>query len=398
MLRGKKIIIGITGSIAAYKSCLIIRQLIKEGAEVQVVITPSGKEFITPITLSALTHNPVISDFFSQRDGTWHSHVSLGLWADLMLIAPCTASSIAKMANGIADNMLITTYLSMKAPVFIAPAMDLDMYAHKSTQRNLNILKSFGNQIIEPASGYLASGLEGKGRMAEPSIIVDSIKQYIAKYSKAKDLMGKKILITAGPTYEKIDPVRFIGNYSSGKMGFALAEECLHRGANVVLISGPVALTCSERIKRINVESSEEMYDIAMNEFSMVDAAILCAAVADFKPKESYSTKIKRKQFNLSLELTPTKDIAAALGEKKKNQKIIAFALETNDEEINARTKLEKKKADFIVLNSTRIPNTTFQSDYNQISIISKNGKEDYEKKSKKDVANDIINKLVSIL
>lgn len=397
MLRGKKIIIGITGSIAAYKSCLIIRQLIKEGAEVQVVITPSGKEFITPITLSALTHNPVISDFFSQRDGTWHSHVSLGLWADLMLIAPCTASSIAKMANGIADNMLITTYLSMKAPVFIAPAMDLDMYAHKSTQRNLNILKSFGNQIIEPASGYLASGLEGKGRMAEPSIIVDSIKQYIAKYSKAKDLMGKKILITAGPTYEKIDPVRFIGNYSSGKMGFALAEECLHRGANVVLISGPVALTCSERIKRINVESSEEMYDIAMNEFSMVDAAILCAAVADFKPKESYSTKIKRKQFNLSLELTPTKDIAAALGEKKKNQKIIAFALETNDEEINARTKLEKKKADFIVLNSTRIPNTTFQSDYNQISIISKNGKEDYEKKSKKDVASDIINKLVSI-
>lgn len=398
MLRGKKIIIGITGSIAAYKSCLIIRQLIKEGAEVQVVITPSGKEFITPITLSALTHNPVISDFFSQRDGTWHSHVSLGLWADLMLIAPCTASSIAKMANGIADNMLITTYLSMKAPVFIAPAMDLDMYAHKSTQRNLNILKSFGNQIIEPASGYLASGLEGKGRMAEPSIIVDSIKQYIAKYSKAKDLMGKKILITAGPTYEKIDPVRFIGNYSSGKMGFALADECLHRGANVVLISGPVALTCSERIKRINVESSEEMYDIAMNEFSMVDAAILCAAVADFKPKESYSTKIKRKQFNLSLELTPTKDIAAALGEKKKNQKIIAFALETNDEEINARTKLEKKKADFIVLNSTRIPNTTFQSDYNQISIISKNGKEDYEKKSKKDVASDIINKLVSIL
>lgn len=398
MLRGKKIIIGITGSIAAYKSCLIIRQLIKEGAEVQVVITPSGKEFITPITLSALTHNPVISDFFSQRDGTWHSHVSLGLWADLMLIAPCTASSIAKMANGIADNMLITTYLSMKAPVFIAPAMDLDMYAHKSTQRNLNILKSFGNQIIEPASGYLASGLEGKGRMAEPSIIVDSIKQYIAKYSKAKDLMGKKILITAGPTYEKIDPVRFIGNYSSGKMGFALAEECLHRGANVVLISGPVALTCSERIKRINVESSEEMYDIAMNEFSMVDAAILCAAVADFKPKESYSTKIKRKQFNLSLELTPTKDIAAALGEKKKNQKIIAFALETNDEEINARTKLEKKKADFIVLNSTRIPNTTFQSDYNQISIILKNGKEDYEKKSKKDVASDIINKLVSIL
>ena len=372
--------------------------MIKEGAEVQVVITPSGKEFITPITLSALTHNPVISDFFSQRDGTWHSHVSLGLWADLMLIAPCTASSIAKMANGIADNMLITTYLSMKAPVFIAPAMDLDMYAHKSTQRNLNILKSFGNQIIEPASGYLASGLEGKGRMAEPSIIVDSIKQYIAKYSKAKDLMGKKILITAGPTYEKIDPVRFIGNYSSGKMGFALAEECLHRGANVVLISGPVALTCSERIKRINVESSEEMYDIAMNEFSMVDAAILCAAVADFKPKESYSTKIKRKQFNLSLELTPTKDIAAALGEKKKNQKIIAFALETNDEEINARTKLEKKKADFIVLNSTRIPNTTFQSDYNQISIISKNGKEDYEKKSKKDVASDIINKLVSIL
>lgn len=294
MLKGKKIVLGITGSIAAYKACLIIRGLIKQGAEVQTVITPAGKEFITPITLSALTHKPVISEFFSQRDGTWNSHVDIGLWADAMLIAPCTASTLGKMANGIADNMLITTYLSMKAPVFIAPAMDLDMYAHPSTQQNLKRLQSYGNIIIEPQSGFLASGLEGKGRMEEPDAIVKVLDEF---FEEDKDsLFGKKIMITAGPTYEKIDPVRFIGNYSSGKMGFALAEECARRGADVTLISGPVSLECSKRIKRINIESCSEMYNAAVNEFKDCDAAILCAAVADFRPKSVADNKIKREK------------------------------------------------------------------------------------------------------
>ena len=282
MLKGKKIVLGITGSIAAYKSCLIIRGLIKRGAEVQVVITPAGKEFITSITLSALTHKPVVSEFFSQRDGTWNSHVDLGLWADAMLIAPCTASTMGKMAHGIADNMLITTYLSMKAPVFVAPAMDLDMYKHPSTQANMETLKSYGNHIIEPEVGFLASGLEGKGRMEEPDIIVN----YLDRYFEEKDLLGKKIMITAGPTYEKIDPVRFVGNYSSGKMGFALAEECAKRGAEVTLIAGPVGLTCSHDIQRIDVESCEEMYQACTKAFETTDAAILCAAVADFRPSE----------------------------------------------------------------------------------------------------------------
>ncbi len=291
MLKGKKIVLGITGSIAAYKACYIIRGLIKKGAEVQVVITPAGKEFITPITLSALTQKPVISDFFSQRDGTWHSHVALGLWADAMIIAPCTASSLGKMANGIADNMLITTYLSMKAPVFIAPAMDLDMYAHPTTQQNIEKLKSFGNMFIEPQSGYLASGLEGKGRMEEPDVIVNRIESYFR--GGEKDLEGKNIMITAGPTYEKIDPVRFIGNYSSGKMGFALAEECARRGAKVTLIAGPVSIsTNSTNIKRIDVESCEEMYCTAIECFKDMDAAILCAAVADFKPEIIAEKKI----------------------------------------------------------------------------------------------------------
>ena len=257
MIAGKKIVLGITGSIAAYKACLIIRGLIKRGAEVQVVITPAGKEFITPVTLSALTHKPVISEFFSQRDGSWHSHVDLGLWADAMLIAPCTASTLGKMAHGIADNMLITTYLSMKAPVFIAPAMDLDMYSHPATQENLRTLIGYGNHVIEPGCGFLASGLEGKGRMEEPENIIQALEDF---FQAQQDLRGKKILITAGPTYEKIDPVRFIGNYSSGKMGFALAEECAKRGAEVTLIAGPVALSCSSGIHRVNVESCQEMY------------------------------------------------------------------------------------------------------------------------------------------
>ena len=403
MLKGKKIVLGITGSIAAYKSCLIIRELIKSGAEVQVVITPAGKEFITPITLSALTHKPVVSEFFSQKDGTWNSHVDLGLWADAMVIAPCTAATLGKMANGVADNMLLTTYLSMKAPVFIAPAMDLDMYKHPSTQKNIRTLRSFGNHIIEPGSGFLASGLEGKGRMEEPENIVKALADFFSTSSESQsyieDLKGKKILITAGPTYEKIDPVRFIGNYSSGKMGFALAEECSRRGAKIVLVAGPVSLTCSESIQRVDVESCKEMYEAAVGEFPHCDAAILCAAVADFRPEEIAEQKIKRVGDDLLLKLKPTQDIAATIGTMKgEEQRIVAFALETNEEESNAQRKLEKKNADFIVLNSTRIPGTTFQADDNQITIINKEGKKTYAKKPKTEVARDIINELVSIL
>ena len=410
MLKGKKIVLGITGSIAAYKSCLIIRGLVKRGAEVQVVITPAGKEFITPVTLSALTHKPVISDFFAQRDGTWHSHVDLGLWADAMLIAPCTASSLGKMANAVADNMLITTYLSMKAPVFIAPAMDLDMYRHPATQHNLETLRSYGNHIIEPGSGFLASGLEGKGRMEEPENIISALDTFFeqaegghtadkradGRSSAAQPLAGRHILITAGPTYEKIDPVRFIGNYSSGKMGFALAEECRRRGARVTLITGPVALQCHPDIERIDVESCEEMYHAATEAFPHCNIAILCAAVADFKPATVADQKIKRGKDGLHIDLLPTQDIAAALGKMKTSrQKLVAFALETNNEVHNAEEKLRKKNADLIVLNSTRIPDTTFGSDNNQIAIISRDGRRrDFPKKNKHEVAKDIVDSL----
>ena len=396
MLKGKKIVLGITGSIAAYKSCLIIRELVKRGAEVQVVITPAGKEFITPITLSALTQKPVISDFFSQRDGTWHSHVALGLWADAMLIAPCTASTLGKMANGIADNMLITTYLSMKAPVFIAPAMDLDMYAHPTTQQNMERLKGFGNHIIEPQSGFLASGLEGKGRMEDPEKIVAALDMFFEK----KDLLGKHIMITAGPTYEKIDPVRFIGNYSSGKMGFALAEECARRGAEVTLIAGPVNVQCTmNNVQRIDVESCQQMHDAVIENFPQMDAAILCAAVADFRPAEVAGQKIKRVGQTMDIHLVPNPDIAAELGRMKRaDQVMVGFALETNDEQQNAQHKLEKKNLDFIVLNSLRNEGTCFKSDENQVSIISRDAKHDYEKKPKADVARDIIDELAARL
>ena len=397
MLKGKKIVLGITGSIAAYKACYIIRGLIKAGAEVQVVITPAGKEFITPITLSALTQKPVISDFFAQRDGSWHSHVALGLWADAMLIAPCTASTLGKMANGVADNMLITTYLSMKAPVFIAPAMDLDMYQHPTTQENMKKLQSFGNQIIEPQSGFLASGLEGKGRMEEPEKIVEYLDKALDNNAP---LRGNRIMITAGPTYEKIDPVRFIGNYSSGKMGFALAEECARQGAEVELIAGPVALTTNHPlIHRTNVESCEEMYQAATRLFDSCQAAILCAAVADFCPETIATEKIKREKDDLVIRLKPTHDIAAELGKMKRNdQRLIGFALETNDELQNAQGKLERKNFDFIVLNSLRHEGTCFQSDENQISIISRQGQKDYERKPKSEVATDIILELARIM
>ncbi|UKK52092.1 bifunctional phosphopantothenoylcysteine decarboxylase/phosphopantothenate--cysteine ligase CoaBC [Prevotella sp. E13-17] len=399
MLQGKKIVLGITGSIAAYKSCLIIRELVKRGAEVQVVITPAGKEFITPITLSALTQKPVVSEFFSQRDGTWNSHVKLGLWADAMLIAPCTASTLGKMAHGVADNMLITTYLSMKAPVFVAPAMDLDMYAHPTTQQNMQMLKGFGNHIIEPQSGFLASGLEGKGRMEEPEKIVAYLERYFAGASAtadAADLTGQKILITAGPTYEKIDPVRFIGNYSSGKMGYALAEECARRGAKVTLVSGPVSIKASHpRIQVVSVESCVEMFEAATAVFPSCQAAILCAAVADFRPAEVAAQKIKRVGQTMDIHLVPNPDIAAHLGQMKQpGQVLVGFALETNDEQQNAHHKLEKKNLDFIVLNSLRNAGTCFQSDDNQISIISRTGQHDYERKPKQAVAHDIIDEL----
>lgn len=399
MLSGKKIVLGITGSIAAYKACYIIRGLIKQGAEVQVVITPSGKEFITPVTLSALTHKPVISDFFEQRDGTWHSHVDLGLWADAMLIAPCTASTLGKLAHGIADNMLVTTYMSMKAPVFIAPAMDLDMYAHAATQENLKKLSAAGNHIIEPQSGFLASGLDGKGRMEEPDKIVRMISEWFDNETSLRQLTGRHIMITAGPTYEKIDPVRFIGNYSSGKMGFAIAEECLRRGANVTLIAGPVNLSCSEGIRRIDVESCEEMYEAALKVFPNTDAAILAAAVADFKPEQQCDRKIKHDNGNMTLHLKTTTDIAASLGKlKTERQCLIAFALETDNEEQNAMHKLKSKNADFIVLNSMRNKGTCFQSDNNQITIIGSDRKKQFPIKSKIEAAGDIVDEMVEVI
>lgn len=442
-LSGKHIVLGITGSIAAYKSCLIIRALVKRGAEVQVVITPAGKEFITPITLSTLSRHPVISDFFSQRDGTWHSHVDLGLWADAMLIAPCTASSLGKMAHGVADNMLVTTYLSMKAPVFIAPAMDLDMYQHPSTQANINTLKGYGNRFVEPTSGFLASGLEGKGRMQEPDLIVEELEHFFAdplkdmtqegaqgqeettqedtldqekttqkgaqdqekmtqeaaQKEKMLPLAGKHILITAGPTYERIDPVRFIGNFSSGKMGFSIAEECRRRGAEVTLVAGPTALQCDAAIRRVNVESAQEMYEACLPAFDTADAAILSAAVADFTPEQKADSKIKREADDLVLRLRPTHDIAKTLGQRKRpGQRLVCFALETNDEEANARGKLERKNADFVVLNSTRIPGTTFNADDNQIAVVTRDGVRSYPKKSKQEVASDIIDVLQGLL
>ena len=399
MLKGKHIILGITGSIAAYKAAYIIRALVKKGAEVQVVITPAGKEFITPITLSALSSNPVISEFFSNRDGSWHSHVDLGLWADAMLIAPATASTIGKMANGIADNMLVTTYLSCKAPVFIAPAMDLDMFAHPSTQQNLDRLRSFGNHIIEPAECELASHLVGKGRMEEPDKIIAVLEEFFA--SRAV-LEKKKIVITAGPTYEKIDPVRFIGNYSSGKMGFALAEACAQQGAEVTLIAGPVSLTTTHpNIQRIDVESAEEMYQAAMTAFPEADAGILCAAVADYRPEIQADEKIKREsKGEMMLHLVPNKDIAASLGAiKQEGQVLVGFALETNNEATNAESKLKRKNLDFIVLNSLRDAGAGFRCDTNKISIIDRQGETTgYPLKSKQGVAVDIVNKLATLL
>lgn len=391
ILRGKHIVLGVTGSIAAYKAATLVRLFIKQGAEVQVVMTPSGKEFITPVTFSALTGKPVVSEFFTANDGTWHSHVDLGLWADLMIIAPATASTIGKMANGVADNMLITTYLSMKAPVMIAPAMDLDMFAHPSTSRNLQILKGYGNIIIEPSSGELASHLIGKGRMEEPENIFKNVETF---FNQKNTLSEQTILITAGPTIEKIDPVRFISNFSTGKMGYALAEECAERGAKVILVSGPTSLKASHpRIQTIAVKSAEEMYQASLEVFPSVNVAILCAAVADYKVDHIADKKIKRNDGEeLVLKLTPNPDIAASLGKIKKDQKLIGFALETNDEEQNALIKMRKKQLDFIVINSLNDQGAGFGFDTNKITIISKDGKKNtFELKDKSLVAKDIV-------
>lgn len=395
-LKGKRIVLGITGSIAAYKACVLIRELIKAGAEVQAVMTPSAKEFITPLTISTLTHKPVISEFFDRRDGSWHSHVDIGLWADAMIIAPATASSIAKMANGVADNMLITTYLSMRAPVFVAPAMDVDMFSHTATQKNIKTLRSYGNIIIEPETGELASGLEGKGRMEEPAVIAKSLEAY---FKSQNQLKGKRVLITAGPTYEKIDPVRFIGNYSSGKMGYALAEECAECGAEVELVSGPVSINLNRaNIHVTKVESAAQMYAAAVNAFPKTDIAILCAAVADFTPRETKDVKIKREKGDMAIQLVPTKDIAAELGQmKKESQFMVGFALETNDETNNAINKLKAKKLDFIVLNSLNDKGAGFSVDTNKITIISDTSKYEYPLKPKREVAKDIIDKICEL-
>lgn len=400
-LNGKHIVLGITGSIAAYKACTLIRLLVKAGAEVQVVITPAGKEFITPVTLSALSSHPVISEFFSGRDGSRHSHVDLGLWADAMVVAPATASTIGKMATGVADNTLITTYLSMKAPVFVAPAMDLDMYRHPATRKNLETLRSFGNHIIEATEGELASHLVGKGRMEEPEAIFEYLNSYFETHTDEtpKDLTGRKILITAGPTREKIDAVRYISNYSTGKMGFSLAEECARRGAEVTLLTGPVERTVNHSaVRRVDVTTAAEMYEAAIRLFPVHDTAILCAAVADFTPEETIDTKIKRERSGgLTLRLAPTRDIAAALGRaKQKEQRLVGFALETNDEVTHAREKLTRKNLDMIVLNSLRDPGAGFACDTNKVTILHADGQEiTYPLKDKRDVARDIINEMV---
>lgn len=397
-LAGKHIVLGICGGIAAYKSVSLLRLLVKAGAEVQVVITPAGKEFITPVTLSALSQKPVVSEFFTANTGEWHSHVDLGLWADCMVIAPATASTIGKMAHGIADNMLVTTYLSAKSQVFVAPAMDLDMMAHPSTTANIGLLRSYGNIIIEPESGELASGLVGKGRMEEPEKIAAVLEDFFAS---RKDLSGKKVLITAGPTHEKIDPVRFIGNCSSGKMGYALAEECAARGAEVTLVSGPVAIrTSNPSIRVVDVESARDMLAACEEAFPSADIAVMCAAVADYAPAEVADRKIKREHSEVPvIHLVKNPDIAATLGSRKRpGQILVGFALETDHELDNAAEKLRRKNLDMIVLNSLRDKGAGFGTDTNKVSIIRRDGsREDFGLKPKREVAADIVSSVIGL-
>jgi phosphopantothenoylcysteine decarboxylase/phosphopantothenate--cysteine ligase len=395
-LSGKHIVLGITGSIAAYKAAILLRGLVKEGAEVQVVMTPAAKEFITPLTMSALSGKPVASEFFSANDGTWHSHVDMGLWADLMLIAPATTATLGKMARGIADNLLITTYLSAKCQVIIAPAMDLDMFQHPANLANIEILRSYGNLIIEPGEGALASGLHGKGRMEEPEIIVEEVVKF---FNQKKKLLNKHFLITAGPTYEKIDPVRFIGNYSSGKMGYAIANELSACGAKVTLVSGPVHIkNINPQIQIVQVESATQMHEQCMRIFPEADGAVMCAAVADFTPESYSENKLKRGNDDLIIQLKPTNDIASDLGKIKTSKQIlVGFALETNDELINAYSKLKRKNLNFIVLNSMKDAGAGFEVDTNKITIIDKdNNQTFFELKTKTEVAKDIVAQIMS--
>lgn len=396
-MHGKHIVLGITGSIAAYKACTLVRLLRKAGAEVQTIVTPSALEFVTPLTLSTLSQRPCISEFFSRRDGSWNSHVALGEWADAMMIAPATASTLAKMATGQADNMLLTTYLSMRAPVFVAPAMDLDMYAHASTQTNLRLLQERGVRVVEPATGFLASGLEGKGRMEEPEQIFAALQTFFAQ---GQQLQGKTVLVTAGPTYERIDPVRFIGNYSSGKMGYAIARSLCRRGAHVVLVSGPTSLSLVHpNLEVVSVESAAQMYDACTARFPQADGAVLCAAVADFTPDCVFDTKIKREGNALNMRLLPTRDIAAALGAQKRAGQVLAgFALETDDELAHARQKLQRKNFDFIVLNSLRDAGAGFRTDTNKVTILTPTSEQAFPLKSKSAVADDIVDALCRLL
>ncbi|TLX78483.1 bifunctional phosphopantothenoylcysteine decarboxylase/phosphopantothenate--cysteine ligase CoaBC [Labilibacter sediminis] len=402
MLKGKKIILGLTGSIAAYKAAYLLRLLVKEGADVQVIMTPAAKEFITPVTMSALSGKPVLGSFFENKDGTWHSHVDLGLWADLMLIAPISASTMGKMVSGICDNLLITTYLSAKCPVFIAPAMDLDMFVHPATVNNMEKLVEYGAHIIEPGVGALASGLHGKGRMEEPENIVAKIKHFFQgelKIGKGQ-LAGRKFLVNAGPTYEKIDPVRYIGNFSSGKMGYSIAEELAERGANVVLVSGPVSVkTEHPRIEVVPVTSASEMHKACLQQFPDCDGAVLSAAVADYTPYVCEEQKVKSDDKEMVLSLKATNDIAKDLGAiKKEGQFLVGFALETENALENASRKLVDKNLDFIVLNSLENEGAGFSVDTNQISIIDKeNNKEEFTLKSKREVAIDIVDKILSL-
>lgn len=392
-LKGKHIVLGISAGIAAYKSAMLLRLLMKKGAEVQVVMTPNAREMITPATLAALSGKPVVSEFFSANTGEWHSHVSLGLWADLMIVAPATACTIAKMVTGVADNMLVTTYLSAKEPVMVAPAMDLDMWFHPSTARNIATLRRDGVMIVEPESGYLASGLSGKGRMAEPETIADAAEKFLLSRGR-RDLEGKKILITAGPTFEKIDPVRFIGNFSSGKMGFALACECAERGAEVTVIAGPVSISCDHPgVRRIDVTSAREMHEAAMKEFPGCDAAILAAAVADYAPASFSDHKIKRENADeMTVRLVRNPDIAASLGEIKGDRILVGFALETNDGETNAIGKMQRKNLDYIVLNSLSDAGAGFMTDTNKVVVFSSDGaSQAFPLKSKAEVAADIV-------
>jgi phosphopantothenoylcysteine decarboxylase/phosphopantothenate--cysteine ligase len=398
MLQGKKVLVGISGGIAAYKIPYLVRLLVKNGAEVKVIMTPGAAGFVTPLTLSTVSKNPVFSNFFNAESGEWHNHVELGLWADVMVIAPVTANTLAKMAGGQADNLLLATYMSAKCPVMFAPAMDLDMYQHPATRSNIDKLVSYGNILIPAASGELASGLTGEGRLEEPEKIFELIRDF---FFKSDSLSGKKIIVTAGPTYEAIDPVRFIGNHSSGKMGIDIADELASRGAEVVLVCGPSSIASKQgKVKRINVTSSDEMYTATTEAFTTAHAAILAAAVADYKPREVSDIKIKKKTDDMKIDLVKTHDILAALGEaKKQGQILVGFALETNNELENAKEKLARKNLDFIVLNSLNNPGAGFKHATNQITIVHKNNKiEDFELKSKSEVAKDIVNTLAEKL